>query len=145
MKKIIAVCGKSNYGKTETLNILIDLLSCVIYDYKIEKYNEWTNDRRAVFTVGKIKVFICTAGDNEEEAKNNINFIKKEKEGMVENVVFTACHSGKAINRRVLKQFANQNGYEFIEDPKHDDTQESRRLATKFFIQVMQQAEEQSD
>ena len=36
-KSIIAVQGISDIGKTETLNILIDLLSCVAYEYEIKK------------------------------------------------------------------------------------------------------------
>jgi hypothetical protein len=142
MKKSITVIqGTSDLGKTETLNVLIDLLSCVVYDYEIKKYNEWTNDRRAVFNVGGNKICVCTAGDNEEEANRNIDFIKKNKA----TIVFTACHNTNAISRSVVKEFSEQSGYDFIIEKKEDNSQESRRLATKFFIQIMQQAEEQTD
>ena len=135
-KLIIAVQGKADRGKTETLNILIDLLSCVSYEYEIKKYNEGTNDRRAAFTIGGKKICVCTAGDNEEEASDNVDLIKENEA----DIVFTAFHNTNAASRRVLKEFTEQTEYTFIPEPKDDDTQESRWLATKFFMQVMQLA-----
>lgn len=139
-KTITAIQGTSDLGKTETLNILTDLLSCVAYEYQIEKYHPGTNDRRALFIIGNNKVCVCTAGDNPEETSQNIDFIKAKKA----DVAFTACHNTNATSRSLLKSFAEQKGYDFIVEQKEDDSQESRRLATKFFMQVMQQDNKES-
>ena len=128
-KTIYAVQGTADLGKTETLNILIDLLSSVAYNYSIEKYNEGTNDRHASFTINKTKICVCTAGDNEDEANGNLAYIKKNKA----DVVFTACHETSSTARKALKEYAEEKHYEFITEQKIDDEKESRRLALKYF------------
>ena len=137
-KRIYAVQGTYNLGKTETLNILIDLLSAVAYTYSVEKYNEGTNDRHAVFSIGDTTVAVCTAGDSAEEAEENLAYIKKNKA----QVVFTACHGTNANSRKALYDYAGENGYEFIVEQKSDDTLESRKLALDFFKIAMGDCEE---
>lgn len=132
-KALYAVQGSSGLGKTETLNILVDLLSSVAYTYTIEKYHEYTNDRKAAFGIGNDTIVVYTAGDNEEEANSAIQFIKKHKAKMA----FAACHGTTSTSRRVLKEFADENGYDFVVEQKQDDEKESRKLAVNFFNQIM--------
>jgi len=138
-KTLYALQGTADLGKSETLNILIDLLTSVAYTYTIEKYNEYTNDRKAVFKIGDSKICVYTAGDNEEESKKAVEFFKKNKA----NLAFTACHNTSSTSRAVLKDFSNENGYEFLIEQKQDDWQESRLIAMKFFIQIMQKCNNQ--
>lgn len=133
-KTLYALQGTADLGKTETLNILIDLLASVAYTYTIEKYNEYTNDRKAVFTIGDNKICVYTAGDNEEEAKNAVSFFKKNKA----QLAFTAYHNTSSTSRAVLKDFSSENGYEFVTEQKQDDEKESRQIAMKLFIQILQ-------
>lgn len=74
MKKLIILSGSSNCGKSETLKLLVGKLGGKL----TQKY-----DDRYVCNKGKLKVAICTPGDNEYIANLNISFFIKTK-----NVIF---------------------------------------------------------
>lgn len=74
MKKVIALKGKSNQGKTSTIVKVIELLQ--------EKYPSWEvidvyemggKERCCIFITDKdLKIGITTQGDNEELIKKNV-------------------------------------------------------------------------
>lgn len=73
MKQIIALCRRSNAGKTNTLNYLIGLLD------KSQEVDitALTRDRRVVISYNNKKIAITTFGDNGEELKKNIKFFEE--------------------------------------------------------------------
>lgn len=71
MKKIIALRGRSQVGKTTTLNILIGMLDTSL------KTEELKRDRRISLIYRGIKIAICTAGDSKDIIKSNIAFIQE--------------------------------------------------------------------
>lgn len=79
MKKIIGFYGAASKGKTETLNLLIDLLNGVakISGTPVKHWNG--KDKQITFIYKGNIVSICTAGDNEDELRSNIKYFEKEK------------------------------------------------------------------
>lgn len=75
MKKVIALYGAANRGKSTTLNILMDLLVEVSDYCNLEK----NCDGKGLFVIKNKTIGVCTSGDNQEEIKNNIEFFKKNE------------------------------------------------------------------
>lgn len=72
MKKIIALSGHADKGKTITLNYLIGFLD------KSKEEKELTKDRRVIVCYSNKKIAVTTPGDNIGEIKKNIEFFEKE-------------------------------------------------------------------
>ena len=101
MKQIIALCGRSNTGKTNTLNYLIGLLD----KSQEADITALTRDRRVVISYNNKKIAITTCGDNGEELKKNIKFF-------VENacdILVTATRS-KGETRKIISNYASKIG-----------------------------------
>ena len=75
MQKILALCDDENQGKTETLNVLVELLSSVA-DF-VEIYRDNGIDSYAWFKINEKYVFVGTSGDEAKTVKANINYTKK--------------------------------------------------------------------
>ena len=84
MKKIIALSGKAESGKTTTLNILINLLSIVSDSFEISR----EYDSMATFSFNDTRISVCTPGDTGDILQENIDYFDKLpafiKEGMAE-------------------------------------------------------------
>lgn len=101
MKKLIILSGSSNCGKSETLKLLVRKLGGKL----TQKY-----DDRYVCNKGKLKVAICTPGDNEYIANLNISFFNQNKKCDV--FISAARSSGATVN--LLVDWANANKIDYI-------------------------------
>ena len=79
MNQIIGLFGKGDIGKTETLNLLIDLLEVATTNCLMPIPQPARKDRKKTFQYNGKTISICTAGDNENELKNNCSYFKSMK------------------------------------------------------------------
>ncbi len=105
MKKIIALYGRSNTGKTTTLNYLIGFL-----DENLEiDDNSLTNNRKEVIYYKNKKIAVTTPGDNKSELKKNIEYFKNKDC----DILVTATRT-KGATREELKKYAQDIKTEII-------------------------------
>lgn len=105
MKKIIALYGRSNTGKTTTLNYLIGFL-----DENLEiDDNSLTNNRKKVIYYKNKKIAVTTPGDNKSELKKNIEYFKNKDC----DILVTATRT-KGATREELKKYAQDIKTEII-------------------------------
>lgn len=79
MKQIIGLKGSAQKGKTETLNLLIDLLEVATTGCSMPAPQPVGNNRKRTFIYNGNKVSICTAGDNLSELLANRVYFETEK------------------------------------------------------------------
>lgn len=77
MRAIIGLYGRGQTGKTETLNLLIDLLEAPSAASPLPAPQPVGRDRRKVVRWQGITVGVCTAGDNEELVRENRDFFER--------------------------------------------------------------------
>ena len=79
MGKIIALAGRQNYGKSTTLNFLINLLSSVADSKEIYLNDDINNDNdaRAYFKINGKWIFVGTDGDAAKNVRANVRETKK--------------------------------------------------------------------
>lgn len=105
--KIIAIKGRSNCGKSETLGVH---LRRILKERNGIPYKEcWKDTRESIDVNGKV-IDICPPGDNVDEVKANISFIEKHPC----DVVFTATRS-RGWSCKTLKEYASGKCTELIE------------------------------
>lgn len=85
MKKVIALWGKENVGKTETLKLFNDML---IEKYSLEK-TEAKGDIRCVHTINGLKVGIETEGDSGDRLLESLKYFND----LGCDVIVCACRS----------------------------------------------------
>ncbi len=100
MKQIIALCKRSNTGKTNTLNYLIGLLD---KSQEADIITAPTGDRRVVISYNNKKIAITTCGDNGEELNKNIKFF--EENGC--DILVTATRS-KGKTKEIISNYAQK-------------------------------------
>ena len=101
MKQIIALCGRSNTGKTNTLNYLIGLLD----KSQEADITALTRDRSVVISYNNKKIAITTCGDNGEELEKNIKFFEEN----TCDILVTATRS-KGETRKIISNYASKIG-----------------------------------
>lgn len=105
MKKIIALYGRGNIGKTNTLNYLIGQL-----EKSKEVYGDDLNkDRRVILSYRNKRIAITTSGDIGSNLEENISFFKK---GNCDILVTATRTRGATVD--TLKRYANENNTEII-------------------------------
>ena len=105
MKKIIALWGRADIGKTTTLNYLIRLLD----KSKEEEERPLNKDRRVVISYGNKKIAVTTLGDNIEEIDINIDFFEKNDC----DILVTATRTrGKTVD--TINKYCKENKAEVI-------------------------------
>lgn len=105
MKKIIALYGCADTGKTHTLNHLIGLL-----DKTKEVYgDDLAKDGRAFIPYGNKKIAVTTWGDNGDELKKNIEFFEEGNCDIL--VTATRTRGGSSKN---LNDYASENGIKIV-------------------------------
>jgi len=103
MKKIIALSGRADKGKTITLNYLIGFLD------KSKEEKELTKDRSVIVCYSNKKIAVTTPGDNIGEIKKNIEFFEKEDC----DILVTATRLNRnTIN--IIDKYCKENKAEFI-------------------------------
>lgn len=128
MKKLIALYGAANRGKTTTLNILIDLLAVVSEHYNIEK----NYDSKAVFVINSKTIGVCTPGDNQEEIKNNIEFFEENE---CEIIITATRTKGEGVNE--LEKFTKKQGSEIEWILKEDKPKLNGLVAADIFRRII--------
>jgi len=127
MKKIIALYGKGDSGKTSTLNLLIDL---IVSENKgipmaIRAEEELRKDCRAVLSYkGKI-IGVGTWGDSKDEVEKNCKFFKEKNC----DIMFTATRTrGETCD--TIKDFAFKNRFslEWMKKKYRDTNRYSENL-----------------
>jgi len=104
--KIIAIKGRGNCGKSETLGIH---LRRILKERSGVPHKEcWKDTRESIETNGKV-IDICPPGDNLNEVEANISFIEKHPC----DIAFTATRS-RGRGCRALDGYANETGAELI-------------------------------
>ncbi|AEE15851.1 ATP-binding protein [Treponema brennaborense] len=101
--KVIGLYGRSNCGKTSTLNLLIDLLEEKTTGCKKPSPQNNVCDRRETISFNGKIVSICTAGDNENQLNENIKYFNKTNPDVAVSATRT---SGKTCTE--LKQYATK-------------------------------------
>lgn len=128
--KIIALYGRCECGKSETLGIHLRAIAREKAGV-VNKDTIWKDTRESI-SRGDIIIDICPPGDTEAIVLDNIAFFESHPF----NVAYTATRSwGKGC--RALEKYANKIGAEFvwIKKPYNDDldsegqTKENRKLA----------------
>ncbi|MCQ2552813.1 MAG: hypothetical protein MJ150_00720 [Clostridia bacterium] len=87
--EIIALRGKSNTGKTETLKLLIDLICQEDLIARIDR----KSDSYAVAKIDGRKVGIITAGDDVRTIERYIKYLLEIEKKI--DILVIACHAGK--------------------------------------------------
>lgn len=77
MQAIIGLYGRGQTGKTETLNLLIDLLEAAASGSPMPSPQPVGRDRRKIIRYRGLTVGVTTVGDNEEEATENRDFFER--------------------------------------------------------------------
>ena len=89
MKKAFALYGKGEIGKTETLNLLIDLFTVATIGGPMPTPAPKGHDRKRVFHYKELKIGVATRGDNAYEVKENCKFF----ESNACDIVYTATRT----------------------------------------------------
>lgn len=104
--KIIAIKGRGNCGKSETLGIH---LRRILKERSGIPHKEcWKDTRESIDVNGKV-IDICPPGDNSNEVEANISFIEKHPC----DVVFTATRS-RGRGCWAIDDYAREEGAELI-------------------------------
>lgn len=128
MKKIIALYGAANKGKTTTLNILVDLLAVVSDCYNIERHY----DSKAMFVINNKNIGVCTSGDNQEEIKNNIEFFYKNE---CEIIITATRTKGEGVSE--LEKFTKKQGIEIDWIMKENNLELNGLVAADIFRRII--------
>lgn len=126
MKRIIGLCGKGNIGKTETLNLLIDLLTVATTGCVMPTPQPAGRDRDITFTYKGNTISICMAGDTETILKDNCAYFRKMK---CDIAISAARSRGKT--HMALKNLAPSVSVEWIR--KIDDRSKNLQIAQDIF------------
>ena len=127
MKKIIALSGKAESGKTTTLNILINLLSIVSDSFEISR----EYDSMATFTFNDTIISVCTPGDTGDILQENIDYFEEQKCDVCVSAIRT-----KGAGWNLYKEFAKKNNLEILKIFKDDDKTSCRLYAANLFQMV---------
>lgn len=117
MKKIIALYGCADTGKTHTLNHLIGLL-----DKTQERYGDnLAKDGRAFIPYGNKKIAVTTWGDNGNELKKNIEFFEEGNYDILVTATRTRGETTEILNDYATKidtkiKWVKKNLAELLED-----------------------------
>ena len=117
MKKIIALYGCADTGKTHTLNHLIGLL-----DKTKEVYgDDLAKDGRAFIPYGNKKIAVTTWGDNGDELKKNIEFFEEGNYDILVTATRTRGETTEILNDYATKidtkiKWVKKNLAELLED-----------------------------
>jgi hypothetical protein len=137
MKKAFALYGKGEIGKTETLNLLIDLLTVATVGGAMPEPAPKGHDRKRVFHFKELKIGVATRGDNAYEVKENCKFF----ESNACDIVFTATRTrGGSCNEIVA--YAKSKTAELKWEKKENISDQSKRdsynlhLAQKLFNKI---------
>ena len=104
MKKIIALQGRAQCGKTSTLNLLIDLLTVATSKHTSMPLPH-KGDRHEIFKINGVTVGIATGGDTQAIVKQNCLFFQQNNC----DVAFSAIRT-KGKTCQDLDAFAKQYG-----------------------------------
>lgn len=104
MKQILGLKGSEKKGKTETLNLLIDLLEVATTGCAMPAAQPIGVNRKRTFTYNGNKVSICTAGDNLSELLANRKYFESEKC----DIAISAART-RGTTHDVLNKLANDN------------------------------------
>ncbi len=102
MKKIIALSGRSNTGKTQTLKLLMHKLD--EFGECIERNENENTDRNRTYLYRGIKISICTGGDTDFIIESNIKYFEQTNC----DIAITAVRT-KGRTRTFLNKFADKN------------------------------------
>lgn len=137
MKKAFALYGKGDIGKTETLNLLIDLLTVATVGGPMPTPAPKGHDRKRVFLIKELRIGVATRGDNAYEVKENCNFF----ESNTCDIVFTATRTwGGSCNE--IEAYAKSKNAELKWEKKENILDLSKRasynlqLAQKLFNMI---------
>lgn len=95
--KIVALCGKGQTGKTQTINFLVDYFmenqSEILFK---ERAGREKHDKRCILIYNG-KIFgITTRGDDEPSLKEDFNWFKKQSE--IDYIICATRSKGKTCN-----------------------------------------------
>jgi len=132
MEKIITLYGRGEIGKTETLNLFIDLLEVATTGCQMPTPQKIGFDRKVTFNYkGKI-VSICTAGDNANELNDNREYFIERK---CEISISASRTRGKTVE--ILNELASANSLSLIKYKKIIDYKDRVAVNKKQAEQLM--------
>lgn len=128
MKQIISLYGKGHIGKTETLNLLIDLLKVATTGCSMPTPQATGQDRKETFNYNGKIISICTGGDDENTLKDNcLYFMQKGCD-----VAISAARS-RGKTHRVLESLATKNNTSITWIKKLDNPNMNTQVAQSIF------------
>ena len=107
MKKIIALWGRADIGKTTTLNYLIRLLD----KSKEGEERPLNKDRRVVISYGNKKIAVTTLGDNFEKNDCDILVTATRTRGKTVDTINKYCKENKAEVIWIKKEISETSAH----------------------------------
>lgn len=141
MKKIFILKGKDGSGKTTKINTIA---YWIIDTYKIPNtigldVTDYGKDTFGILTIGKLKIGINSAGDNEKEVKKLDKLIENESENnqIDIDIIICACRTKGKGRKYIIDNYNYSNGWlqKFInidKFPKADIVNQNARDLRKF-------------
>ncbi len=131
-KRIIALYGTTDVGKTTTLNILIDLFLKVCSKSSVEVVWDGCKDRYATIFYEEKIICICTAGDTPEIVEENTSYFSKNKFSIA--ICPTRCWGN---TRDALDDYADSKKIEVERIKKNDDLASCGKYAAELFYRIL--------
>lgn len=101
--KVIALWGRSEVGKTSTLNMVIDILINELGAYKHLEYSADNEvDTRVVLKINEKIILVFTGGDDRRIMEENFDLVKSEQY----DLLVCACRSRGASCRSIEQRFS---------------------------------------
>lgn len=140
MEKIILLKGTSDVGKTQVLNIVIDLLQKISSIYEIQKKYDDSEDRLATFYFSDKTVCVCTAGDDSEIVKKYFKYFDKQNCDIAVCTAHVSDESKKEFDKNVKDMEIETIEFRKRKDKNLDYSGQlvvAREVAAKIFNKVL--------
>lgn len=134
MKRVIALYGRSECGKSETLNLLSSLLhdkGDIIHSSSIHAYG----DCFETFRYNDQIICVCSGGDNVAIIKHNFEYAYAQNADIIITASRTRGDGPSYINKEALKQGIAIEWYQ--KSNEYHLSSETQKLCNKEFAEVI--------
>tara|TARA_R110000868_G_scaffold396876_1_gene669269 strand:+ start:9604 stop:10062 length:459 start_codon:yes stop_codon:yes gene_type:complete len=113
MKKIFVLKGKDGSGKTTKINTIADW---IIKTYNVQNtigldVTNFQKDTFGILTIGKLKIGINSAGDNEGEVKKLDLLTEKHENELDVDIIICACRTKGKGRKYIVDNYNYSNGW----------------------------------
>jgi energy-coupling factor transporter ATP-binding protein EcfA2 len=113
MKKIFVLKGKDGSGKTTKINTIADW---IIKTYNVQNtisldVTNFQKDTFGILTIGKLKIGINSAGDNEGEVKK-LDLLTDKNENQIDvDIIICACRTKGKGRQYIINNYNYSNNW----------------------------------